>query len=45
MASGIVKVYALRVYKGKITINDVPEDLKDDVREYLYEEYGWVEEE
>lgn len=38
--NGIVKVYASRVHKGKISIDDVPEDIKADVIAYLEEEYG-----
>lgn len=30
-----IKFYALKVARGVITIDDVPEDIRDDVIEYL----------
>lgn len=35
---GIIKVYANRIRNGKITIDDVPESIREEVREYLESE-------
>jgi hypothetical protein len=38
--SAIIKIYARRINRGEITIDDVPEKIRDDVRAAYKELYG-----